>query len=62
MNKYIGYYLKLHTINDKPIIDRLKEQENKQGYIKGLIKKDLYINNQYKGETNVQCNHNNTEG
>ena len=46
--KHIGYYLKLHTINDKKIIDRLEAQENKQGYIKGLITKDLYINSQYE--------------
>ena len=48
MSNYIGYYFKLHKENDKDIIKRLSEEKNKQGYIKGLIKKDLYIANQYK--------------
>ena len=48
MNNHIGVYLKLHKEKDKDIIKRISEQTNKQGYIKGLIKKDLYINNQYK--------------
>ena len=48
MKNHYGVYLNLHNENDKPIIDRLKEQANRQGYIKGLIRKDIYIKEQYK--------------
>lgn len=48
MNKHVGVYIKLHKDNDRSIIDKLSKVDNKQGYIKGLIKKDIYINNQYK--------------
>ena len=48
MNNHIGVFLKLHKEHDKKIIERLNEQPNKQGYIKGLILKDSYIKEQYK--------------
>lgn len=44
MENHIGYYLKLHKVKDKEIINKLQAEPNKQGYIKGLIMKDLYIN------------------
>ena len=45
---HIGVYIRLHKVHDALIIRRLTEQENKQGYIKGLILKDAYIKEQYK--------------
>lgn len=36
-------YLKLNQVNDKDVIDRLEKQENKQGYIKGLIRDDISL-------------------
>lgn len=33
--------IKLNKVTDKDIIDHLKEQESKQGYIKMLIRKDM---------------------
>ena len=33
--------MKLHRVNDKDILDKLEAVENKQGYIKDLIRKDL---------------------
>ena len=41
--KFKGMYLKLNQVNDKDVIDRLDEQENKQGYIKGLIRDDISL-------------------
>lgn len=35
--------LKLNNKNDKEIIDKLKSVDNKQKYIKELIKKDIVI-------------------
>lgn len=35
------YHLWMHGINDRDIIERLDEQENKQGYIKRLIRQDI---------------------
>lgn len=51
MKNHIGYYLKLHKVKDIDIINKLEGLTNKQGYIKGLIKKDLDINNK-KGVQN----------
>ena len=34
------YYLKLHKVNDKDIIDKI-DQNNKQGSIKKLIRKGI---------------------
>lgn len=36
-----GFYLKCHTTNDKDVIDALAAQENVNGYIKELIRRDL---------------------
>lgn len=33
--------IRLHNRNDKDIIDHLRAQENKQGYIKKLIRADM---------------------
>ena len=35
------YKMKLNLVTDKEIIDWLDQQENKQGYIKKLIEKDM---------------------
>ena len=36
-----GLYLKLNISTDADIIDKLDSVENKQGYIKELIRKDI---------------------
>lgn len=36
-----GYYVKCHAVHDKDIIAALEAQENKNGYIKELIRADL---------------------
>ena len=41
--EYKGVYLKLNKEDDKDVIERLQEQENKQGYIKGLIRDDITL-------------------
>ena len=51
MNNHIGFYLKFHKEKDKDMINKLQSVQNKQGYIKGLINKDLYINSR-KGANN----------
>ena len=35
------YHLWMHTINDADIIKRLESVDNKQGYIKSLIRADI---------------------
>lgn len=40
-NNTKGMYLKLNLKTDKDIIERLDKEENKQGYIKQLIRNDL---------------------
>lgn len=50
VSNHIGVYIRLHKVHDDIIIKRLKEQTNKQGYIKGLIMKDAYKQNNKKGE------------
>lgn len=41
--EFKGLYLKFNTVNDRDIIKRLDEQENKQGYIKELIRIDTSL-------------------
>lgn len=41
--QYKGIYLKLNKEDDEDVIDRLEKQENKQGYIKGLIRDDITL-------------------
>ena len=36
-----NFYLKLHTVHDADIIAALDAQENKNGYIKKLIREDI---------------------
>lgn len=43
MAKYRFFSLKLHEENDRDIISRLDEQENKQDYIKRLIRADVVM-------------------
>ena len=38
-----GVYLKLNEINDKDVIERLDSKQNKQGYIKELIRDDIVM-------------------
>lgn len=50
--EHVGIYLKLNKGADKDIIQRLNDQDNKQGYIKGLIRTDISLDslrNAYKG-------------
>ena len=37
----VQVHLKLNTEKDKDILDKLKQVESKQGYIKQLIRKDI---------------------
>ena len=61
MQTYKGIFLKLNTVSDKPVISKLEEIKNKQGYIKELITKDSLIYKNYRKEgTNEQCYHDNT--
>lgn len=51
--EFKGIYLKLNKHSDKDIIERLDQQENKQGYIKDLIRIDTSLDglrSAYKGE------------
>lgn len=41
--QHTGVYLKLNKSADKDIIDRLNDQDNKQGYIKDLIRTDAAL-------------------
>lgn len=53
MQNYKGIFLKLNTVSDKPVISKLEQIKNKQGYIKELINKDSFIYKDYrKEETN----------
>jgi len=36
-----GVYLKLNTETDRDVIDKLDSVDNRQGYIKALIRKDI---------------------
>lgn len=49
---YKGLYLKLNTVNDKDVIERLNKQQNKQGYIKDLIRTDIDLDIFRKGVEN----------
>ena len=40
-NNTTGVYLKLNKKTDEDILEHLAKQENKQGYIKELIRKDI---------------------
>ena len=56
--QHVGIYLKLNTVNDKDIIDRLDQvrkgvKTSKQGYIKDLIRTDISLDglrHAYKGD------------
>lgn len=61
--EFQGLYLKLNTVNDKDIIERLKTQNNKQGYIKELIRVDTSLDglrHAFKGEDDGQPNNDQT--
>lgn len=40
MKNHTGLFIRLHNIHDKDVIDKLQAVDNKQGYIKNLIRKD----------------------
>lgn len=40
--KYKGYYLKLRLTEDADVIAVLDAVKNRQGYIRDLIRKDIY--------------------
>lgn len=61
MQNYKGIFLKLNVVSDKPVISRLEQIKNKQGYIKDLISKDSFIYKNYrKEEPNEEYHHDNT--
>jgi hypothetical protein len=61
MQNYKGIFLKLNVIADEPVISKLDQVKNRQGYIKHLINEDTFIYKKYrKEEINEQCNHHNT--
>lgn len=37
----VGFYVKLNLETDKDIIEKLKAVENRQGYLKNLIREDM---------------------
>ena len=37
----VGVYLKLNRKTDADVIERLKKEPNKQGYIKALVRADI---------------------
>lgn len=43
INNYKGYYLKLNKTDDADVIERLNKKDNKQGYIKELIRDDITL-------------------
>lgn len=61
MQTYKGIFLKLNTVSDRPIISKLENIKNKQGYIKELISKDSFIYKDYRKEgTNEEYHHDNS--
>lgn len=50
MQNYKGIFLKLNTVSDRPVISKLEQIRNKQGYIKELINKDSLIYKNYRKE------------
>lgn len=40
-NDYTNFYLKCNNVDDADIIQHLKGQKNKSGYLKELIRKDI---------------------
>lgn len=61
MQSYKGIYLKLNEVSDKPVISKLEQIKNKQGYIKDLINSDPTIYKNYrKEEINEQYHHDNS--
>lgn len=37
----VGFYVKLNKVSDADVIEKLKTVENRQGYIKELIRNDI---------------------
>lgn len=61
MQNYKGIFLKLNVISDKPVISKLEQVKNRQGYIKELINKDSFIYKSYRKEDlNEKYHHDNT--
>ena len=50
-NNHVGVYLQLHKENDQRELKKLQEVQNKQGYIKNLIRNDDSVYKKYwKGD------------
>lgn len=61
MQNYKGIFLKLNVIADKPVISKLDQVKNRQGYIKELINKDSFIYKSYRKEDlNEKYHHDNS--
>lgn len=61
MQNYKGIFLKLNVISDKPVISKLDQVKNRQGYIKELINKDSFIYKSYRKEDlNEEYHHDNS--
>ena len=61
MQNYKGIFLKLNVISDKPVISKLDQVKNRQGYIKELINKDSFIYKSYRKEDlNEKYHHDNS--
>lgn len=61
MQNYKGIFLKLNVISDKPVISKLEQIKNRQGYIKELINRDSFIYKDYRKEgTNEEYHHDNS--
>ena len=61
MQNYKGIFLKLNVISDKPVISKLDQVKNRQGYIKELINKDSFIDKSYRKEDlNEKYHHDNS--
>ena len=60
--EFKGLYLKFNTVNDRDIIERLDKQDNKQGYIKELIRIDASLDglrHAFREEGKTDGQHNN---
>ena len=63
MNNHTGIYIKLHQENDKEILKKLQNLNNKQGYIKEVVLNDSVVYKKYeKGVGNGQYYHDHIEG
>lgn len=63
MNNHTGIYIKLHQENDKEILKKLQNLNNKQGYIKEVVLNDSVVYKKYERKVgNGQHYNDHTEG